>query len=463
MILPADFIYRTCLLIGEEAYKQLEHALQNESPTSIRFNPSKQSELPDLEPVPWCATGRYLTKRIAFTFDPLFHAGVYYVQEASSMFLEQVIRAYVDKPAICLDLCAAPGGKSTHLHSLLPEGSVIVSNEVIRSRSYVLMENVQKWGTPNTIITNNAPEELGRLRQLFDVILTDVPCSGEGMFRKDRNSIGEWSVANVELCATRQRRILHDVWDALKPGGLLIYSTCTYNSEEDEENVQYIIEELGAEPLTIPIPATWHIGGALRYSNPVYRFFPHQTKGEGFFLAVMRKEEGKARELRLKSKGRKERKVKGKGLPVLPKEVDDYLNLTSSYIPVWRDSTLYMQTPELHSVYARLQETLCILSAGVEVGELKGKDLIPAPSLALSHVLNRDAFPQEEVDWHKAIGYLRKETLSLSANMPKGYVLLTYKGCPIGFVKNLGNRANNLYPQEWRIRSSYTPEEPQLL
>lgn len=286
MALPIDFITRTRALLGNE-FDSFEAALQADVPVSIRINEKKGTPAPSTtgapcERVAWCETGYYLPERLSFTFDPLFHAGAYYVQEASSMFLEQAIRSHVKTPVRCLDLCAAPGGKSTHLAACLPEGSLLVSNEVIRSRSHILAENIAKWGNPNCIVTNNDPKEIGCLTHFFDVIIADVPCSGEGMFRKDTDSTGEWSVANVELCAGRGRRIIHDVWNALKPGGLLIYSTCTYNMEEDEENIHYITEELGAEALPIPVKDEWQITGPLKYDHPVYRFFPHKTKGRMF-------------------------------------------------------------------------------------------------------------------------------------------------------------------------------------
>ena len=421
MALPIDFITRTRALLGEE-FDRLEAALSADVPVSIRINPMKGTSAPKAgAPVAWCESGFYLPERLSFTFDPLFHAGAYYVQEASSMFLEQAIKAYVKEPVRCLDLCAAPGGKSTHLASLLPDGSLLVSNEVIRSRSYVLAENIAKWGHPDTIVINNDPEEIGEaLPHLFDVIVTDVPCSGEGMFRKDTDSTGEWSVDNVRLCASRGRRIIHDIWNALKPGGILIYSTCTYNTEEDEENIHYIIEELGAEALPIPTQEEWQITGALRFEHPVYRFFPHKTRGEGFFLAALRKAEGEIEEIRVKSKGKKER---GKAAPSKP---------------------------------------LRVLSAGICLGEAKGKDFIPSQELALSTALTPNAFPSVELEWEDAIKFLKKEALVLPSGTDKGYVLVRYQGLPLGFVKNLGNRANNLYPQEWRIRTGYIPEEIKL-
>jgi len=455
MILPSDFITRTQALLGSE-FSLLEAALENEPPVSIRINRNKGIQRLSREKILWSDTGYYLPERLPFTFDPLFHAGTYYVQEASSMFLEQAIRNLVHHPVNCLDLCAAPGGKSTHLASVLPEGSLLVSNEVIRSRSHILAENMDKWGNPNSIVTNNDPSEIGRLTHLFDVIVADVPCSGEGMFRKDPESMKEWSVNNVNLCAARQRRIIHDIWDALKPGGLLVYSTCTYNTEENEENIQYIIDEMGAEALTIPLSPESMITGALKYNNPVYRFFPHKTKGEGFFLAVLQKTGGEEYVYRNKSKNKKE---KGKNTPVIPSIVNEWLINREQYTINLMQDTL-SAIPTVHSeVYNRISDELRVVNAGIRLGEIKGKDIIPAHGLALSSALNRLAFIIQEVHWLQAIKYLQKEPLLLPEGIEKGYVLITYQDRPLGFVKHLGNRANNLYPQEWRIRSGYIPEE----
>lgn len=381
------------------------------------------------------------------------------------MFLEQAIRTYVTTPVRCLDLCAAPGGKSTHLSSLLPDGSLLVSNEVIRNRSYILAENLAKWGNASTIVLNNDPAEIGEaLPEQFDLIVTDVPCSGEGMFRKDEASVGEWSVENVQLCAARQRRILHDIWPALRPGGLLIYSTCTYNTEEDEENVRHIVEELGAEALPVATDETWHVTGPLRYGNPVYRFFPHKTKGEGFFLAILRKEGDEEYEAESerstkspKNKGKKDKKAT---LPI-PQEAWDYFREKENITLEWDGPQLRMIPTAHKPFFDRIRDKrLRILSAGVVVGESKGKDLIPSQALALSQELNPSAFPDAELTWEEAIRYLRKEAITLPEGLPKGYLLMRYQGVPLGFVKHLGNRSNNLYPQEWRIRSGYLPDEP---
>lgn len=460
MALPIDFISRTRALLGEE-YDKLEAALQADVPVSIRINPAKGLRLSGYGRVGWCENGCYLPERLSFTFDPLFHAGAYYVQEASSMFLEQAVRTWVHEPVCCLDLCAAPGGKSTHLLSLLPEGSLLVSNEVIKSRSMVLAENIAKWGNPNHIVTNNDPEEIGQFTHFFDLIVADVPCSGEGMFRKDVDSTGEWSVANVQLCASRQRRIIHDIWNALKPGGILIYSTCTYNTEEDEENIHYIMEEWGAEALPIPLDEGWQVSGPLKYAAPVYRFFPHKTMGEGFFLAALRKPEGETERLKTKNK---DKKGKGKPASLFPDEARRWLKQPENYRLELRDATVLQAFPVAHwEAYRQLASRLRILSAGVRLGEVKGKDIVPGQELAFSCALERSAFRTAELSWDEAIQYLKKEALALPSDLPKGYVLVTYRQQPLGFVKHLGNRSNNLYPQEWRIRTGYFPEKIRIL
>lgn len=349
------------------------------------------------------------------------------------------------------------------MSSLLPAGSLLVSNEVIRNRSYILAENLAKWGSASTIVLNDDPAEIGEaLPEQFDLIVTDVPCSGEGMFRKDEASVGEWSAENVRLCAARQRRILHDIWPALRPGGLLVYSTCTFNAEEDEENVRHIVEELGAEALPIATDEAWRVTGPLRHENPVYRFFPHKTKGEGFFLAILRKSGDEEYEVAgerpvksARNKGKKETKTT---LPI-PKEAWGYLREQENITLEWDGPRLHM-IPTAHKPFLeRLRDKrLRILAAGTLVGELKGKDLIPSQTLALSQELNPSAFPDVELTWEEAIRYLRKEAITLPEGLPKGYLLTRYQGVPLGFVKHLGNRSNNLYPQEWRIRSTHLPD-----
>lgn len=484
MKLPSEFEARTLEWMGEETYHALEAALQTEPPVSIRINRAKRDEVVAGEPVPWSSVGLYLTQRPTFTFDPLFHAGCYYVQEASSMFVEQVLRTYVAEPVVMLDLCAAPGGKSTHARSVLPAGSLLVANEVMRNRSQILAENLIKWGDAEVVVTNNDPADFTSLTALFDVVLADVPCSGEGMFRKDPVAVEEWSVDNVQVCWQRQRRILSDVWPALKPGGLLIYSTCTYNKEEDEENVAWIAGELGAEILEVPVSPEWGITGNLAgHGFPVYRFLPHKTKGEGFFLAVLRKNDvascsGRSEESvgvhdvqrlsgcacrndrkRMKKGKRKGDKENSSQGAVVPGEAKDWLRRTEDFQFEVRGTKVIAFPKVYASEYTLFRQALKVIHAGITVGELKGKDLIPDHSLAMSVFLNKDVFPCSELSYEQAIAYLRKEAVTLDVSVPRGYVLLTYKNVPLGFAKNIGNRANNLYPQEWRIRSGHLPEE----
>lgn len=484
MNLPASFIDYTRSLLGDEEYDKLAAALQQEPPVSIRLNKLRMDS--QLLPVPWSSEGFYLDERLTFTFDPLFHAGCYYVQEASSMFVEQVLRQYVTEPVVMLDLCAAPGGKSTHARSVLPEGSLLVANEVIRNRSQILAENLTKWGHPDVVVTNNDPADFSSLPSFFDVILTDVPCSGEGMFRKDPVAVEEWSPENVAICWQRQRRIIADIWPSLKPGGILIYSTCTYNTKEDEENVRWIQQEFGAEPLALEVGKDWNITGNLLRDEsnnsensareaPVYHFFPHKTKGEGFFLAALRKPETEEDATPAfsfaKGKTTKKKDKKGGATPSLVTK--EHLNIaknwldeekSAGYLLSTEGTTIQIFPQQYADELVAMKQNLKIVSAGVGVGEVKGKDLIPGHALAMSSaLLCRAAFATEEVTYEQAIAYLRKEAITLSATAPRGYVLLTYRNIPLGFVKNIGNRANNLYPQEWRIRSGYLPDEIKTL
>ena len=469
MDLPVSFADRTRSLLGDEEYNKLADALNDEQPVSIRLNEEK---LPgssfslfhaSSDRVPWSATGCYLDRRLTFTFDPLFHAGCYYVQEASSMFVEQALKQYIgERPSVMLDLCAAPGGKSTHARSVLP---------VIRNRSQILAENLTKWGHPGVVVTNNDPADFAGLEDFFDVILTDVPCSGEGMFRKDPVAVSEWSPENVEICWQRQRRIISDIWPSLKPGGLLIYSTCTYNTKEDEENIRWMHDEFGAEILPVDAPAEWNITGNLLAGEdfPVYRFLPHRTKGEGFFLAVLRKPEGEETQIRYKSTSSQGKKKTGSSKVNAGASKEQLLAarawlLSAEDYEVSANGMNITAFPkEYISELSVLQQSLRVVQAGVTLAEVKGKDLIPNHALAMSTVQVSDAFPREEISYEQAIAYLRKEAIVLSGTTPRGYVLLTYKDVPLGFVKNIGNRANNLYPQEWRIRSGYLPDEILML
>lgn len=413
MTLPEDFIRETRQAMGEALFARLMEGLQEEAPVSIRVNERKAAHppylIPHSSPVPWCPTGYYLDRRPAFTFDPLLHAGVYYVQEAASMFVDHVVRTlmgqYGCRVSRCLDLCASPGGKSTCLRAALPEDCTLYSNEPIRPRAHVLNENILKWGHPDVVVTNNYAIDYQKSGLQFDLILTDVPCSGEGMFRKDPQAVSEWSLQKVKECQQLQRDIVSDIWPCLKPGGILIYSTCTFNTHENEENVLWIARELGAEFINIPIAPSWGITGSLTDDIPVYRFLPGISQGEGLFMAAVRK--------------------------------------TSS-------------TPSPST--ASKEGGLRILSHGPLPPQQKGKDLIPDVSEALS-INNKEKYARVELTWQQAIQYLRKEAITLPPDAPRGIVMVCFEGHPLGFAKNIGNRANNLYPQEWKIKTTHIPTD----
>ena len=478
--LPTTFIDQMTPLLGETEAQIFFDSLANESLVSIRFNPLKAKKTDSqiassLNPVPWASHAYYLPARHPFTFDPLFQAGNYYVQEASSMFIESALQQYIPHqtrdafhPYVALDLCAAPGGKSTHLRSLLPDGAWLISNEVIRSRSQILAENMMKWGDPEVCVTNNDPSDFSHMTHLMDLIIADVPCSGEGMFRKDEGAIDEWSPAHVNLCVERQRRIITDVWPSLKPGGLLLYSTCTYNIEENERNVQWICDELEGEALVLDMDKSWNVLSSLApelSSLPVARFMPHKTKGEGFFCALIRKKEGLVETINyqvLMAKESKKAKKKQASKESTGRssfeDVSRWLKTPEPYVMIPKGDFFTAVSRRHSSLVQYLYQNLRVHYAGVVLGENKGKNFIPHQSLALSPLLDDEAFPSVEVNYKQAIAYLRREAVSLESEVARGIVLLKYEGNPIGFVKNIGNRANNLYPQEWRIRSSYTPD-----
>lgn len=470
MNLPIDFEQYTRQLLGDSLYSRLKAGLDAETtPTSIRLNPFKAqgkdatSALYDVV-VPWCKeTGRYLKSRPNFTFDPLLHAGAYYVQEAGSMFVDNVVRNLIHQPITMLDLCAAPGGKSTALRAALPEGSLLFSNEPMRTRAQILSENLQKFGHEDVVVTNNYPRDYRKSCLMFDAILADVPCSGEGMFRKDDGAREEWSLQNVENCWQLQREIVSDIWHCLRPGGLLIYSTCTFNAHEDEENVEWIASELGADFVEIPIEPEWKITPAVVGKAPVYRFMPGISRSEGLFLAVLRKHDNGDNSYNEncsdKKKQKKDKKKAGKS-----NSKQQFANvnipLTNAADFAIRRTTerIYAIPSKWADVYDDAAKALKVIHAGVCLGTEKGKDVIPDQSVALSRLIDKDAYPHVELGYADAINYLRKEAATLPYDTPRGFVLITYKGTPIGFEKNIGNRANNLYPQEWRIKSSHVPE-----
>ena len=475
MTLPAAFTQALTALLGEDEYARFASALLHTEPTvSIRLNPQKPEPiLSSKTKVPWASSGYYLPQRPTFTFDPWMHTGAYYVQEASSMFLEQALRQWMPSgPLVMLDLCAAPGGKSTHARSLLPPGSLLVSNEVIPARAQVLVENLTKWGHPDVVITQSEAAAFIPLGSVFDIVLVDAPCSGEGMFRKDEGAVSEWSPENVRYCVKRQRRILTDIWPTLKPGGLLIYSTCTYNIHENEENVRWLQDKWGAEVLPLSVDDAWGITGNLLAgtSFPVYRFLPHRAQGEGFFLAVLRKPSDETETnkpftntLYSKLKGKRVQ-ARANAPAVFGKEqldqVRKWLTTPDAYTLLPEDNRLTAFPTSWLPLLQTLKRTVRILQSGVPLAEMRGKDCLPLHALAMSTLLKPNAFPRAKVDFRQAIDYLRREVITLPGTTSRGIVLLTYDKLTLGFVKNLETRANNLYPPQWRIRSPF-PLPPQ--
>ena len=445
-MLPLDFIENLHEQMSAQEVQQLCQSIEAEPITSIRLNDKLDclSFEADTEEVPWHEDGYYLSERPQFTLDPLFHAGCYYVQEASSMFVGEVLNQYVKKDSIVLDLCAAPGGKSTLISQYLGSEGLLISNEVVRQRVFVLSENIQKWGNGNTVVTHNPAADFGnKLPELFDCILVDAPCSGEGMFRKDAGAIAEWSMKNVQECAERQCDILDDVWDALKPGGILIYSTCTYNYEENEKNANWIAQELGAEILPIQYNPLWGI----TEGKPGYHFYPHKTKGEGFYICALRKKGVPTGAFRIP-----------KPKNTTPETMGEFKNIMRTWLKHPDQWTIRLQDRFMVAYLAKFKQLIeyintqfiCI-STGFGIGELRGKTVVPQHALAMLKDLNINAFNRVELSLEQALDYLRNEAISLP-NAAPGILLVTHENVPLGFVKNVGNHCNNLYPKEWRIR-----------
>lgn len=445
MNLPEAHLESLRKSMGNE-FDRFAHAYDEPAPTSIRINGNKwQGETPE-ENIPWSEDGYYLKERPSFTHDPKFHAGFYYVQEASSQFLSHVAKTVFpkDQPLRVLDLCAAPGGKSTLLASELSDDSLLVSNEVIRTRAHILAENISKWGKANVVVTNNDPEQFQKLSGFFDVIVVDAPCSGEGLFRRDPHLTEEWSPENVNLCSARQRRIVLDIWDSLKEGGILVYSTCTFNTQENEENLKWLREQIGFESVKLDVRSEWGIVESGQSSICGYRFYPHKVKGEGFFISVLRKTDeaeqtsGKEKVLFTPAPSKERNEVSG------------WLNNGERFEFVRRgDHVLALPKIHVDSIH-KLSRLLNCVQYGIPVADAQ-KGLKPLHELALSIHLNASAFHSVELSKEEALKFLAKEDFKVN-DAYKGIALMTFEGAPLGWMNLLGNRANNLYPKEWRIR-----------
>ena len=446
--LPTAFEEQMKAKLGAE-FPAFETALSQPTPVSIRLNPRKKGyDTTDLTPVPWCEDGYYLPERPSFTLDPLFQAGAYYVQEASSMLLSEALRQSVNlnRPLRALDLCAAPGGKSTLLASMLSPDSLLVCNEVIRSRVSVLRENMDKWGCPNVVITNHDPEEMGNLAGFFDVILVDAPCSGEGLFRKDPEAVQEWSEASVQLCSSRQKRILSAAANLLDEGGILLYSTCTYNDSENTSNMQYLAEH-GFQNRALTLPDDWGIVETSSDDAVGYQCYPHRVRGEGFFISVFRKKTFTAA---VKLDARTFRSIRALRTRDAASAAKWLQN--SADFSLWeKPNGAVMALPKsLEKTYLFLDSALHNKGFGLDMGQFKGLDFIPAHALALSTAVNQ-SLPAMELSKENALRYFKKENLVFDTPV-SGWLLAQYKGLNLGWVKGVGNRVNNYLPKDWRIR-----------
>ncbi len=436
--LPQAFLDKMQLQLGDE-YPSFIESLKATHPTSIRLHPEKKSDqFNNDEVIPWCVDGRYLPQRPSFTFDPLFHAGCYYVQEASSMFLEQVYKIInkENTPVKILDLCAAPGGKSTHLLSLIGKDSLLISNEIIPGRNTILQQNLVKWGYPNVIVTQNQASDFSRLEEFFDIIVIDAPCSGEGLFRKDKLAINEWSIDNVDRCVTRQETIIREILPSLKPGGHIIYSTCTFEPSENDLQIEKAIAKYDLELVDL---------SDIGFNSTVTKFgiqcYPHKVKGEGFYIAALKK----------------------KGIPIdshaskntfkpstaYSEFIEEYLESPEYFEPYLVKENLYAIPRPAIKDYNLIASSLYIRQAGICIGTLKGKDLIPAHDLALSLYLRNDlhSLTLNEDD---AIRFLKCDSIPTSSFQP-GWYTANFESSPMGWVKVLSSRVNNYFPRNLRI------------
>lgn len=449
MQLPEKFKHQVRQLVGNEAELFFE-SIQNEPQTSIRLNPFKANpNLAHFPQIPWCNHAVSLSTRPSFIADPLFHAGTYYVQEASSMFLDVAlkhIKTQITEPIKVLDLCAAPGGKSTLILDNLSDDDLLVANEIIKTRVPILEENIVKWGRSNVVITNNDPRDFSSLHEFFDVIVVDAPCSGEGMFRKDKHAIDEWSEEHVALCASRQQRILDDILPALKPTGFLVYSTCTFNTSENEQNVIRLQNNFGMQSIQLPLCENWQVTEVTEFQNSAmfaYRFYPHKVSSEGFFLACLKNNSDS-----LGSFTYKEPKREKNNQPWLG-EVSRFLQQQNQveFVSVANEILAY---PKTHfATMLALQAKLKVRLAGVKMGEIMKGKLLPHHQLAQSIHLNT-SIPKVELNLEQALRYLRNETFPLPQLTPNIYILC-YKQQALGWAKVMPNRINNYHPNNLRI------------
>ena len=465
MELPRTFVERVLRDLGTTEGEALCRALDGEACVSIRVNPAKAEGLRGEQParvsevlpmltaagrVPWCADGFLLAGRPSFTFDSDFHAGAYYVQEAASQFVGCLLQGVPTSGARILDLCAAPGGKTTLYASLVGRGGLVVANEIDRRRASVLADNVRKWGTGNVVVTTCEPHAVCDCEAWFDVVAVDAPCSGEGMFRKDPAARGEWSENNVRQCAARQDDILREAWRALRPGGTLIYSTCTFNRDEDEGSLERMLAWAGDEVAAsepVDVDPAWGIVEGEVGPFRTFRFFPHRTVGEGFFAAVARKASDAPGRQRL-PKGRRSMVAPADRASV--GELRRWVREPDRMVFGTVAGTGYAWYGEQAEAVKTLSEALPVICSGVALGQLFKGRLKPDPALAFFDGLERGAVPVAGLDDEQALRYLRRQEVAAGA-LAEGVNLVTARGRALGFAKRIGARVNNMYPNSLRI------------
>ena len=446
--LPEEFVRSMREMLGDEA-ERLFSALDTPAEVSIRVNPAKPAEVFEGEAIGWSPNGRYLAERPQFTLDPLMHGGAYYVQEASSQFVAHILRQDNLEGERVLDMCAAPGGKTTVYSSLVGREGLVVANDINRGRTLALSDNVQRWGMGNVVVTCNEPEHIGAFEQWFDVVAVDAPCSGEGMFRKMDEAREEWTPASVEQCVARQRDILAEAWRALRPGGKLIYSTCTFNDREDEGVVRWLVEEYGDEIVAAERVDTEDKWGIIRSDiGPFqcFHFYPHSARGEGFFAAVACKAEGVAKRRTPKGRRKVFTTLQSKDLAEVSRWVDDAKKMSFRCV----GDIVYGYNSAVMEDVTQLSESLSVVYSGVAMGQIFKGTLKPEHSLALFVGRNRDVVPEVELSLEDAQNYLRRQDID-AKQFSEGVNVVTYKGVAIGFIKRIGARCNNMYPKDLRI------------
>ena len=445
MMLPDRFVQRMRKELEGDEYEKFISSLQDPPPTSVRTHALKTNSIPVEIPVPWCDLGFYLKERPIFTLDPSFHAGTYYVQEASSMLIWQVLEKMnldTHHPVI-LDLCAAPGGKSSMIANFLKGRGTLIANETVKARANILKYNLLKEGYANVIVTQNDPSHFTPLSGVFDVIFADVPCSGEGMFRKDPASALEWSYSHVELCCTRQQRIIADILPTLSENGYLVYSTCTYNHQENIDNIHWICENFGMESISLDFPSSWNITEVQKKQSFGYQCFPHRVNGEGFFMAVLRNRKNNLPS-RFKTKKPSFSRIDRKHSDILR----NWLDPESHDILTLPNGNIYIVAEHSHDLLNLVASRLWIIQAGITAGNLKNHIFLPDHALALSLIPLK--MPKIELEKSDALLYLKKE-LPAVAWQEKTWALVCFNGNNIGWIKNLGDRINNYLPTHYRI------------